>query len=676
MAARFDAKLGAGQDPLIESRLWVLMLGVLCFVGIFETRLFYLQVIRGDELRQRSEKNSIRTLRLEAPRGEVVDRDGKLLATTRPAFDVRMIPSDVQDLPRELAALGELLELDPAPYHEKLSHLRGRARFQPVPIAMDISFEHLARVETHRLRLPGVLTEVVPRRHYLEGELAAHVLGKIGEIHATQLEKPEFQSYVSGEIVGQSGVEAMFEPQLRGKAGGRNVVVDVVGREVELLDEVPASEGGRVRLALDLDLQRVAEAAFLDVPEGEPAKMGALVALDPRNGDVLALVSKPAYDPNDFAGGVDTEVWSRLMSDEWRPLQHRALKGQYPPGSTYKAFVAAAALEEKVVTQHTTVYCPGYYRLGNRRYGCWKKEGHGSVDLHKALQQSCDVYFYTVGNTLTIDRIARFSRAFGLGGPTKIIGVTAGEEKEGLIPTEAWKERRFGQKWIAGETISAAIGQGYNLVTPIQLAVAYAAIANGGQVVRPRLVLEAIDREGKVQTFAPEVGELVPVSAKNLAAVRAGLEAVVEEPGGTGGRSRVPGVRVAGKTGTAQVVRLERTKDMKESEVPIKYRDHAWFVAYAPAENAEIVVAVLAEHGGHGGSAAAPIAQRVLARYFEKKLQQESVSGAATGSAPVVEANATPAGPGPAPGVVSPARRETATPPAVTRLAGEADVGD
>ncbi len=626
MADRFETKLGAGQDPLIESRLWVLMIAVFCFLGIFETRLLYLQVILGDELRQRSEKNSIRTLRLEAPRGEIVDRNGKVLATTRPAFGARMIPSDVQNLSLELEALGQLLAIDPVPYRERIASLRGRMRFQATTIKDDLSFEELARIETHSFRLPGVFTSVFPRRHYVEGELAAHVLGKIGEIRTTQLEQPQFQNYVSGEIVGQSGVESVFEPQLRGKAGGRNVIVDVVGREVEVLDEISPVQGGRVRLALDLDLQQEAETAFLDVPPGAPAKMGALVALDVRNGDILALVSKPAYDPNDFAGGVDTKTWSRLMNDEWHPLQHRALKGQYPPGSTYKAIVAAAALEAGVVNQHTTVYCPGSYRLGNRRYGCWKKEGHGNVDLHKALQQSCDVYFYTVGNALEIDRIAHFAHAFGLGVPTRILGVAEGEEKSGLVPTQAWKKRRFGQAWIAGETISASIGQGYNLVTPIQLAVAYAAIANGGQVVRPRLVLDAVDRTGQIETFAPAMGERVPVSEKNLAAVRNGLEAVVEEPGGTGGRARVPGVRVAGKTGTAQVVRLEQTKDMKESEIPIKYRDHAWFVAYAPSENAEIVVAVLAEHGGHGGSAAAPIAQRVLARYFEKKKQQESVS--------------------------------------------------
>lgn len=626
MADRFETKLGAGQDPLIENRLWVLVLAVFCFLGIFEARLLYLQVIRGEELRQRSERNSIRTLRLEAPRGEIVDRNGKVLATTRPAFGAQMIPSDVQNLPLELEALGQLLVIDPALHRERIASLRGRVRFQATSIKDDLSFEELARIETHSFRLPGVFTSVFPRRHYVEGELAAHVLGKIGEIRAPQLEQPEFQSYVSGEIVGQSGIERLFESQLRGKAGGRNVVVDVVGREVEVLDEISPLQGGRVRLALDLDLQRAAEDAFLDVPPGTPAKMGALVALDVRNGDVLALVSKPAYDPNDFAGGVDAKTWSRLMNDEWRPLQDRALKGQYPPGSTYKAIVAAAALEAGVVNQHTKVYCSGSYRLGNRRYGCWKKEGHGDVDLRKALQQSCDVYFYTVGNTLGIDRIAHFAHAFGLGRPTRILGVVEGEEKEGLVPTQAWKKRRFGQPWIAGETISASIGQGYNLVTPIQLAVAYAAIANGGQVIRPRLVLDAADRAGHVETFAPAFGERIPILDKNLAFVRDALEAVVEEPGGTGGRSRVPGVRVAGKTGTTQVVSLEQTKDIKESEIPMKYRDHAWFVAYAPSENAEIVVAVLAEHGGHGGAAAAPIAQRVLARYFEKKNQQKSVS--------------------------------------------------
>ncbi|TFG92905.1 MAG: penicillin-binding protein 2, partial [Myxococcales bacterium] len=377
--------------------------------------------------------------------------------------------------------------------------------------------------------------------------------------------------------------------------------------------------GGSVRLTLDLDLQQAAEEAFLPDVVGEPGKLGAAVALDARNGDVLALVSIPSFDPNPFSGGIDAATWRRLTGDEWRPLQDRAISGQYPPGSAYKPIVAAAILAEKAATPQERVFCPGSFTFGRRSYRCWKKEGHGSVDLREALKKSCDVYFYTMGLRLGIDRIAKVAEAFGLGRRT---GIPLAQEKPGLVPTSSWKLRRFGEKWMAGETVSASIGQGFNLATPLQMAVAYAALANGGKVLTPRLVL-ASSKDGRMlESPAPEpVGTVgtVGVSEADLARILDALAAVVEEPGGTGGRSRVPGVRVGGKTGTAQVVRLEHTKDLKDHEIPIRHRDHAWFVSFAPVESPEIVVSVLAEHGGHGGSAAAPIAQKIRARYFEKK---------------------------------------------------------
>jgi penicillin-binding protein 2 len=344
--------------------------------------------------------------------------------------------------------------------------------------------------------------------------------------------------------------------------------------------------------------------------------MGALVAMDVENGDILALVSKPSFDPNAFAGGVSAATWKALTTDTWRPLQNRAIAGQYPPGSTYKAIVAAAALQEKVISPGGLVYCPGHFTLGRRTYRCWKKEGHGAMSLRDAIIQSCDVYFYQAGLKLGIDRLAFFARGFSLGRRT---GIALPNEQSGLVPTAAWKEARFGEPWGAGETVSASIGQGFNLTTPLQLAVAYGAIANGGRVLRPRLLLGMRDSEGRsLPGPPPETRSTVPVSEKNLTLLRDALTAVVEEPRGTGGRSRVPGIRVAGKTGTAQVVHMKHTENLEEHEVPLKYRDHAWFVAFAPADAPQIVVAVLNEHGGHGGSAAAPIAQRVLARWAEK----------------------------------------------------------
>jgi penicillin-binding protein 2 len=346
--------------------------------------------------------------------------------------------------------------------------------------------------------------------------------------------------------------------------------------------------------------------------------MGALVALDPANGEVLALVSLPSYDPNSFAGGIDSLTWDQLISDPWKPLRNRAISGEYSPGSTYKPFIAAAGLAEGEITREEQIFCPGHYRLGRRIYRCWKRGGHGDVAMDEALKASCDVYFYQLGVRLGIDRIARYARGFGFGSPT---GVALASEKTGLIPTREWKLRAKGEEWIKGETVSAAIGQSYNLVTPIQLAVAYAALANGGRVLRPQLIkrFETWDRE-LLEIVTPEERARVPVSREILEVVRDGLIAVVEEERGTGARARVPGVRVAGKTGTTQVVSLDLVKDMEPEEIPIRYRDHALFAAFAPAEAPEIVVVALVEHAGAGGgSVAAPIVQKVLARYFEKR---------------------------------------------------------
>jgi penicillin-binding protein 2 len=612
------SQLGKSDIP-IEGGLRLIGAFIIVLFTIFVLRLFQLQVVEGETLRKRSEENSVRSVRLDAPRGDILDREGRVLATTRPAYELQVIPQGLRQPKTTFAALAQLLDIDSAPLQDRVESRRGAARFQPVTLVDDLDFDRLARLETHRYAMPGVVTDVQPRRHYVEGVMAAHLMGQIGEIGGDQLEKRDREGYRPGDIIGQAGLEALLESHLRGRAGGRNVVVDVAGREVEVLDEVAAVPGGRVVLTLDLDLQREAEAGFLDVPDGEPAKMGAVVAMDARTGDVLAMVSRPSYDPNAFAGGIDVETWNALTGDEWEPLQNRAIQNHYPPGSIHKPILAAAFLADGIVTPETRVFCPGYFRHGRRTYRCWKRGGHGSVDLHEAIKQSCDVYFYTNGVKLGIDRMAHYARSFGLG---HRIGIRLANEAPGLIPSTEWKKRRFGVVWYPGETVSASIGQGYNLYTPLQLAVAYAALANGGKVLQPRLLLRLEARDGRVlEEFPPQVRSEVPISSQHLAVVRRGLEGVVEEQGGTGRRARVPGVRVAGKTGTAQVVRLEHTEGMEEEEIPIRYRDHGWFGAFAPVEAPEIVVGVFVEHGLHGASAAAPIAQRILARYFEKQLE-------------------------------------------------------
>lgn len=617
-------RLAAGVDSSIVNRLiFIAVVIVLTFV-VFVLRLFQLQVIEGEDLGNRARRNSVRTVYLEAPRGDIVDRFGRELATTRPAFGVHVMPAEMRERELTFAALGSLLDRDAGELAQRVGAPTGRRRFQPVRIAEDLPYGSRNRVESHLYALPGVFTDVSPRRYYVGGSLAAHVLGYTGEIQVAQLEKRAFADYRSGDVIGQAGVESRFESTLRGRAGGRNVVVDVAGRVDEVLDEVEATPGGTVVLTIDRDLQRAAEEAFLPDVIGGDEKRGAVVVLDPRNGDVLALVSRPTFDPNSFAGGIDSATWKELTASEGRPIQNRALAGQYPPGSTYKAFVAAAGLEEGAIDPEDRVFCPGTFKYGRRTYRCWKRGGHGSVNLHEALARSCDVFFYQLGLKLGIDRMAFFSNGFHLGRKT---GIALGTEAPGIVPTEAWKVRRFGEVWMKGETVSASIGQGYNLTTPLQLAVAYAAIANGGTVFKPRILLRQVGPDGTVQQ-GPEPESLgrVPVSPEHLAIITRALEAVVHEVGGTGGRARIPGVRVAGKTGTAQVIRLEATEHLEEEEIPFQFRDHGWFAAFAPVEAPEIVVVALSEHGGHGGSAAGPIVKAVLSRYFKASMPDEPPS--------------------------------------------------
>jgi penicillin-binding protein 2 len=618
-----DGRLSGGDEPGNERRIAVVAAGIIFAFTVFVLRLFQLQILEGADLRNRSLRNSVRSVRVEAPRGEIVDRNGQVLATARPAFQVHVIPSDLRDRDRTFRALGVLLGRLPDELEQVVGKRVGRRRFQPVILDGDLPYETLARVESHRFALPGVATDRRPHRQYVDKDLAGHLLGSLGEIQAEQLDRSEFSNYRSGDFVGQGGVEKRFESHLRGHMGGRNSIVDVMGREIEEIGRVEPEPGGRVVLTIDLDLQRAAAEAFLSTDPEKPDKMGAVVALDPRNGDILALVSKPGFDPNAFAGGIDSESWTGLMTDEWEPLTNRALSGLYSPGSTYKAIVAAAGLAEKLVDPQATTFCPGFYRMGRRVYRCWKRGGHGEMNLQDALKNSCDVYFYELGVELGIDTLARYARGFGLGIGT---GIRLPGEEAGLIPTREWKERVKKEEWIKGETVSAAIGQGFNLVSPLQLAVAYAALGNGGTRYVPRLVKRLETWDGRVVSEQDaEVSGQVPIAHELLEVVKQGLVAVVMGEGGTGAAARVKGIEVAGKTGTTQVVALDRVKDLEDDEIPIRWRDHALFAAFAPADSPEIAIAVLVEHAGAGGGAvAAPIARKVLDRYFEKRALEDA----------------------------------------------------
>ncbi|HQL90785.1 MAG TPA: penicillin-binding protein 2 [Syntrophales bacterium] len=592
-----------------RDRFTVFFWVILAAVCLLVLRLWYLQIIKGEELLKRSENNRIRIREVKAMRGIILDARGVVLVENRPSYDVVIFPEDVKDLKGLVEKLENLYAkvglTFPMDYE---TILENRRPFTPLRVDRNVSREKLALVETHSLDLPGVGIDVMPVREYYYGESMAHVIGYIGEVSREELEREKSAGYKSGDFIGKFGLEKALDRYIRGRPGGEQVEVNVVGRKVKTLGRVEPVQGYRVVLTIDSQVQKAAWAAM----EG---KAGAVVALDPRDGSVLALVSRPGFDPNLFNRGVSADVWEKISSNPLHPMENRAIAGQYPPGSTYKLIVAAAALEEGLITPETSFNCPGSFEMGTRTFRCWRKHGHGRVSLHRAIVESCDVYFYHVGRLLGVDRLAQYAQAFGLGART---GVAMAGERRGLIPTRDWKLARFGVPWQPGETISIAIGQGYNTVTPLQLANAYAAVANNGEFFTPRVVQRIETDDGEIiEEFRPEKKAVLPVSRENVQLLKRALWGVVNEPGGTGGQARVAGRDVCGKTGTAQVIGMAEGDD--GSAYPYEYRDHALFVSFAPRDNPEIVVAVVAEHSGHGGSAAAPVARKVLEAYFAGK---------------------------------------------------------
>ncbi len=605
---------GRGFDPAESPEVRRLMLVAtlvvaLCFSALVG-RLWYLQLLQGDYFRQQSENNRVRLVDVPPRRGRIYDRKGRLLADNRPAFTLAVVPEDVSDWGQLARRLHRLVGINPAELVKARAAHRGQPPFKPIRVHSHLNRQELALLETFRYELPGVKVLVEYRRAYLSPRMTAHAIGYLGEINQRELAAAPRSLYRMGDYVGRYGLEASRERMLHGRRGARQVEVDALGRELEVLDEVHAVPGNSLVLSLDLDLQRAAAKAL----KGEA---GAVVALSPKTGEVYCLYSAPSFDQNRFITGLTDQQWRAISTDERHPLKDRAISGLYPPGSTYKIVTAAAGLAEGVITPETTFFCSGQIPFGRRVYKCWaiKKGGHGHVDLHKAIRESCDVYFYRVGMRLGVDRLARYARAFGLGRPT---GIQLPNESGGLVPTSAWKKKRFGEPWQDGETLSLAIGQGFNLVTPLQLARMVAVVANGGRLVTPTLVKEVIPPDGRPPVPEPPgVATRVPVKPEYLALVAKGLVAVINEPGGTARRVRLPGITVAGKTGTAQVVGLKFEKSFgKAKMVPWKYRSHALFVCYAPAEDPEIAVAVVVEHGGHGGSVAGPVAKAVLEAYF------------------------------------------------------------
>jgi penicillin-binding protein 2 len=589
----------------VAMRLAALQVAVVVIFSVLVVSFWVLQIVQYSKFAEMAENNHQRTLALRAPRGLVFDRDGRVLVENRDSYNISIVREHTKDINRTIRLLASVIGVNEDRVREIVDHHRREPSYRPITIVQDATLAQVAAVTARRLdfELPDVVVEEVPTRRYPE-TLAAHLFGYVGEVNDSQV--AENSDLKSGDIVGQAGIERVYNTFLMGEDGAKRVVVNSVGREIRTLEEEDPVEGKRVQLTVDYDVQKAIEDGF-----SASGFNGAAIVLDPSDGAVLGFMSRPAYDPNAFAAGIDRATWASLNTDELRPLNDRAIQGRYPAGSTFKMAVATAALEEGVITPDFTVHCSGAATFFGRPFKCWKKGGHGSLDLRHAIEQSCNVYFYTVGNMTGIDRIHKWATLLGLGEKS---GIDLPNEVQGLVPSPQWKRQRFREKWYAGETISVSIGQGGVSVTPVSMAVYAATLANGGTRITPHL-LKAVDEGGgwkPVPTPPPQ--SKVALHPERLQAIRDGLWMVVNDRG-TGGKARIKDHDVAGKTGTAQVISNEGRAAARTTR---DLRDNGWFVFFAPRDNPKIAGVIFLEHGMHGPNAAA-VARHVLDTFFAKQ---------------------------------------------------------
>lgn len=563
------------------------------FLVIIAGTFWSVQIVHGDYYRELAENNRLRKLPIRAPRGLIYDREGQLLVENIPSYDLLIDRSRAVDLEESVRFAAGVLGRPEEEIRQAVEAARAAPAFKPALVAPDLNLAQVGRFEAKRLEHPEFEIDVRHLRLYRHGPRTAHVLGYLGEASPAEIEASG-GAYDPGDLLGKKGVERSYDRHLRGDDGERVVVVDSRGRVLQEYRRERAEAGQALTLSLDLGLQQEAARLMAD-------KVGAVVALDPRTGEIRALYSAPSYNSNLLARGVTQAEWQSILDSPHHPLQNRATQNTHSPGSVFKVVMAAAGLAEGVIDERSTVHCGGATSIYNHRFRCWKRQGHGRVALEAAFKGSCDIYFYNVGKALGIDRIALYARIFGLGRPT---GIELEGEKAGLVPDAAWSLTARKHPWYPGETISVSIGQGPILTTPLQIAAMMAAVANGGRTVVPHLQAGE-SREGSEPLGLPE---------RVLEPVRRGLWAVVNAPGGTAGASRVPGVEIAGKTGTVQVVAQSTWID--NTKLPFELRDHAWFASFAPAEDPELVVVVFVEHGGGGSRTAAPIARALYERYF------------------------------------------------------------
>ena len=572
----------------------ILIIGCVLVVAflLLIMRLWQLQILQGSEYRKLSEANRLRITSIPAPRGIIFDRNGVPLVKNSPYFCASLIPGEFDR--SKISSLSKAINMHVEEILEKINK-DSLSPFEPIKLKQGLSFPEVARIEANRSDFPGLIIEIEVSRKYIYGSIGSHLIGYLGKLSPSQSKDPALKDVPSDTYIGQWGIERLFDNVLRGTPGKRIIEVNALGREIRLLQENPSIKGKDITLSIDINLQKEAEKAF-----GERA--GALVAIEPNSGEILSMISKPSFDPNLFTRGISYNEWMTLTHDRKNPMLNRALQSRYPPGSTFKIVTAIAALEEGIISPNTKVDCRGEINYGRWHFGCWRKHGHGVLSLHRAIVESCDIYFYEAGKRLGIDKIYDYAVSLGLGKKT---GIELGEERQGLIPNTKWKLENKKLPWFLGETFNAAIGQGYISVTPIQLAVMISTIANGGNLYKPTLIKDT----------KPILLGKVKINPDNMNVVKSSLSGVVNEPAGTGWAAKSQLINIGGKTGTAQVVAMKKGSQYLSE----KFRDHAWFVAFAPVEKPEIALAVLVEHGGHGGVTAAPIAKRAIEEYMKSK---------------------------------------------------------
>jgi penicillin-binding protein 2 len=603
------------EEKVSALRLTAVQYVVLFIFLLLAYGLWRLQVMESGKYSLLAEQNRVRNVPILAPRGKILDREGRIIVDNYPSFSALLLRDSSRDLNADADAIAKGLHLNPDEVRLRMKRSAWLPGYQPIFLKEDITPDELAFIESHKNELPELETIMAHRRLYPRNGFVAHLIGYVGEVTEDMLNQPQFELYTPGDVVGVSGVEKQYNGILMGKNGSRRAIVNSHGREVSRLDETPAEPGKQLKLTLDLDLQIAAEQAI----EG---KNGAIVAMDPHTGEILAMVSRPTFDPNDFAVKISRDEWNKLVNDPDKPLLNKAIQAQLAPGSTFKIIMATAGWQEGIA-QTLHVNCTGGAMFYGRRFGCWVKSGHGAVDLPKAIYQSCDVFFYTLAEKLGIDRIAKYATAFGLGQKT---GIDLPNEVTGVMPSEEWKIRNFKQKWFAGETISVGIGQGAVAITPVQLMRAVGAISMGGRMVIPHVINPTNLPTGFVQaTNYTEVKE-VPIDPTGWNTITDAMSRVLL-PEGTAPSAHIPGIDIAGKTGSAQIVSLAlRAKHQNNAD----FAQNGWFVGFTPRRNPDIIVCVLFEGGEHG-KLAARLATQVIKAYVDKQQRQPTKVAAASG---------------------------------------------